>query len=112
MIYLTYNDSPSGIYYSQVTDVCNYLNEKLNANIRLVSIISIRNFSENKKNIKSQCNDALVIPMFPGVRNWKWNFFSLFFIFLFLDPGKVIARGPFAASLAMWLRKSRIIKWV
>ena len=112
MIYLTYNDPPSGIYFSQVIDVCNFLNEKLHAHVRLVSLISIRSFSQNKKSIKSHCPDAIVIPMFPGVKNWSCNFLTLLFFFFFLDSKKVIARGPFAASLALRLKKIGIVKWV
>ena len=42
MIYLTYNDQPSGVFSSQVNDVCNYLNKTMNARIKLVAIISLR----------------------------------------------------------------------
>ncbi|MBI4947151.1 MAG: hypothetical protein HY840_12220 [Bacteroidetes bacterium] len=112
MIFITHNDSPSGIYYSQVTDVCNFLNKKLNARIRLVSLISVRNYLHNRRSIKLHCPGAIVIPMVPCVRNWSWNFIPLLFLFLFLDSKKVIARGPFAASMALWLKKIGIIKWV
>ncbi len=112
MIYLTYNDPPSGIYYSQVTDVCNFLNERANAKIRLVALISFRNFSENKKKIKAQLPHAIVIRMFPRVKFWKMNALILFFIFLFLDSKKVIARGPFACNLALDLKRIGVVKQV
>ncbi len=105
MVYLTYNDAPSGIYSSQVIDVCRFLNTDLNADIRLISLISVRDFSANKKRIRSVLPSAIVLPMFPMPQNWKWNYFLLFFLFLFIGKQSVIARGPFAASLAMGLKK-------
>ena len=55
MIYLTYNDLPSGIYYSQVTDVVNYLNSiQTKEKVRLVAFISIRGFFTNRKKIKDK----------------------------------------------------------
>jgi len=112
MIYLTYNDSPSGIFSSQAVDVCRFLNKKFDAKVRLVSIISIRDFSQNKRKIKSEIPDAIVLPMFPKLKNWKWNFYTLIVFFSFLNTNKIIARGPFAASLALSLKKIGIIKWV
>ncbi len=112
MIYLTYNDTPSGIYYSQVTDVCSFLNQKFDAKVRLVSIISIRNFLQHKRKIKFEFPDAIVLPMFPKLKNWKWNFYILVLFFAFFKTKKIIARGPFAASLALSLRKIGIVKWV
>lgn len=112
MIYLTYNDAPSGIYSSQVIDVCNFLNTKLNAKIRLVSIISLRGFGANRKKIKAEMPDAIVLPMFPGVHNWSLNVFRLFFLFMTLGRQSVIARGPFAASMAIKLKKMKVVRQV
>lgn len=112
MIFLTYNDSPSGIYFSQVTDVCKFLNQKLDANVQLVSIISIRNYLLNRRKIKSELHDAIVLPMVPKLRNWKLNFYLLVLFFLFRNEKKVIARGPFAVSIALWLKKMGLVKWV
>ncbi len=41
MVFLTYNDSPGGIYFNQVTDVCRFLSEKLDVKIKLVALISV-----------------------------------------------------------------------
>jgi glycosyltransferase involved in cell wall biosynthesis len=112
MIYLTYNDPPSGIYSSQVIDVCDFWNGNFNAKIRLVAIISLRNFFRNKKAIKQEFPSAVVIPMFPGVQNWRWNFFFLFCLFVFWGKQSVISRGPFAASLALSLKKINMVKSV
>lgn len=112
MIFLTYNDLPSGIFFSQVTDTCNFLNKELHANIRLVSFISIRNFFHNRRRIKSQFPAAIVLPMFPKLRNWRWNLITLFFLFLFLDSRKIIARSAFACALALRLKKLGFSDWV
>ena len=112
MIYLTYNDPPSGIYSSQVIDVCSFLNSKMNTKMRLVSLISLRNFWANKNIIKSEIPSAIILPMFPKLQNWKWNYLSLFILFIFLGRDSVIARGPFAASLALGLKKIKMVKFV
>ena len=112
MIYLTYNDAPSGIYFSQVTDVCRFMNQKLHANIQLVALISRRDFLQNKRKIKAQLPDAIVIRMFPKVKFWKMNSWILFFLFLFLDSSKVMARGAFACNLALRMKKKSMVKKV
>ena len=112
MIYLTYNDPPSGVYFSQATDVCRFLNKELKADIRLVALISLRKFFQNKKKIKAELSNAIVLPMFPKVLFWRMNRFILFLLFLWLRPKKVIARGPFATLLAMDLKKLGIVEKV
>ena len=112
MIYLTFNDNPSGIYISQVIDVVKYLSKEHGSDIKIVSFISIRNFSGNRKKIKKEDPSAIVIIMFPGVRHWRLNIVTLIMLSLFIDFKKVIARGPFATSLALDLKKRDITKKV
>ena len=111
MIYLTYNDQPSGIYNSQVIDVVKYLNSiQSTEKVKLVALISIRSFFKNKKIIKQRLPDSLVFPMVPKPGLWRLNYFILS---LFLSKTKIImARGPFAASLALRLKKSGKIQKV
>ena len=106
MIYLTYNDQPTGVYFSQVTDVCNYVNLKFNCRIRLVALISIRGFSENKKEIKRNFADSIVLPMFPKQKNWRKNKFILELLFLFIGKQNCWSRGVFATNLAIGLKKN------
>lgn len=104
MIYLTYNDQPSGIYNSQVIDVVNYLNSiQTKENVRLVALISIRSFFKNRKLIKQRISKSTVLPMVPKPGLWRLNYFILS---LFISDKRVMARGPFAASLALRLRKA------
>ncbi len=108
MIYLTYNDSPSGIYNSQVIDVVNYLQKISKEKVILISLISLRNFYVNKRWIKSRCTTAIVLPMFPKVRFWKANMITLFIILLLGNHKTLMARGPFAAYLGLRLKKIKL----
>ena len=105
IIYLTYNDLPSGIFSSQVIDVVNFYKQELNAKVKLVSIISLRHFLKNKNKIIKECPDAIVLPMFPGVHRWKFNFWLLIFVFYFFKPTKIIGRSVLATQLALRFQK-------
>ncbi len=102
MIYLTYNDLPSGVYYSQVADVCNYL-KTLEADVKLVALVSVRGYFKHRKWIKAHYANATVLPMVPKHHNWKKNVFWLKWA---LGKHKsVMARGPFATHLALQLKQ-------
>ncbi len=75
MIYLTFNEGVSGIFHSQVIDVVRFLNKQ--TRVRLFSFISLRGFFQTRKKIKSEIPDAVVLPMFPTMKLWKWNRFTL-----------------------------------
>lgn len=104
VVYLTFNDAPSGVFNSQVADVVNFLQDE-GQPTRLISFISVRGFLKSGKKIKAQCANAIVLPMFPGVKNWKANLPLLIGLLLFLRPRVVMARGVFATFLA---RKARL----
>lgn len=110
MVYLTYNDNPSGIYSSQVIDVVNYINGFGGEKIRLVALISARNFKANKQSIKKSCPGAVVMPMVPKAKNWKLNIATLYLFFLFNPTKKIMARGPFATNLALKLKAWGLVK--
>jgi hypothetical protein len=105
IVYLTFNDPPSGIYSSQVIDVVKFITAELKVNIRLVALISLREFFKNRKKIKDEFPGAIVLPMFPGVSNWKMNQFTLKLIWTFLAPEKIIGRSVLATQLALISRK-------
>src|ERR1043165_2966039 len=109
MIYLTYNDQPSGIYISQVIDVCKFVNKEFHCDIKLVAFISIRDFISNRKKIKEHLSSAIVLPMYPKNRNWKMNTFILQILFLFIGKQNIWSRGVFATNIALILKKKR---WV
>ncbi len=110
MLYITFNDYPGGIYYSQVIDVLKYLNSISKKKIILIAFISLRNFTKNRNKIKSKYSHSIIIPMFPGVHNWKWNRLMFFFIALLFFRSSVICRGIFAFHIAYPFRKLGIIK--
>jgi len=112
MIYLTYGEPPSGVFYSQVTDVIMYLNKQLNANIRLVSFISLHDFSKNKTAIKNHAPNAIVLPMLPKAPYWKFNTIILWLLTFFIQPKVIIARNVIAANMALRVRGISSVKKV
>lgn len=98
--YLTFNDTPSGIFSSQVCDVVNFLGEELGVKIKLVSFISLRNFVVNRKKIKRECPDAVVFPMIPGIKRWRTNVILLKIVCFFGRPKGIIGRSVLATNLA------------
>lgn len=112
IFYLTYNDTPSGIFSSQVIDVVKYLNNEFKINVKLVSFISLRNFSINKQKIKQELPEAIVLPMFPGVHRWRCNMFLLKWIVFLRKPNTIIGRSVLATHLALRLKKSNRINKV
>lgn len=109
VVYLTFNDPPSGIFASQVADVCSYWREKIGVKVRLISFISIRKFHSTRRKLKSYDRGAIVLPMFPGVQNWQRNGFFLRILFWLINPHTVVCRGPFACALALRFKRNRRI---
>ena len=107
MIFLTVNDTPSGVFKSQVVDVVIFLNDISKQEIKLVSFISFRNYWANRHTIKSWYKNSTVIPMVPGIHNWKKNLVSLRFIKK-IKRDKIIARGVMAFDLASKLNEKVI----
>lgn len=104
MIFLTYNDSFSGIYKSQVIDVCSFLEKELGVKTTLVAFVSARNYFQQRTLIKAACGGAWVLPMFPKVRFWKRNAGMLKMVCSSLKEKTIWARGPFACNLALELK--------
>ncbi len=108
VVFLTFNDAPGGIFTSQVIDVCVFLKEHLNADVKLISFVSLRSYFSNRKHIRKQFANVVVLPMIPGIRNWKLNGALLRRKLKAFNPEVVIARGPFATVLACGNSKARI----
>lgn len=106
LYYLTYGDAPSGVYFSQVLDVCTYLSGiHSNQRVRVIGLLSPRLYRSGKQKIKARYPDAIIWPAMPGMHRWKLNRWILSVLFLFLPKGRMMARGPLAALLALGLRK-------
>lgn len=104
-VYLTYNDAPTGIYKSQVTDVCSFLQFR-GVKIKLIALISFRNYFKNRQIIRKLYPNSIVLPMYPKPRNWARNIVVLRIILFFFRVETILARGPFATHLALKLRSS------
>lgn len=100
MVYLTFNDSPGGVYKSQVTDVCHYLNKTFGLNIKLIALVSGRTYKADRKKIKELYSNSVVLPMYPGIANWEKNKLLLRSSRWLRKQDDVIARGVFAMLLA------------
>ena len=94
--FLTYNEPFSGIFKSQVIEVLKNYND-LGFKIKLISIISLRNFFSERKKIKKEYHFSLVLPMFPFLRFWTVN--RYFLRFFFKKSELIISRGIFATNL-------------
>lgn len=105
IFYLTFNDSPSGIYSSQVIDVVKFLAIEFKSNVRLVAFISIRGFLKNRSKIKQETRTAIVLPMFPGVSRWKYNILALKVLTFIYHPSAIIGRSVLATLLALKVKK-------
>lgn len=112
ILYLTYNDQPSGVYWSQVTDVVAHLNSLGPQRVRLFALVSARGFLGTRRRIKQHSPDAIVWPMVPQMKRWKWNTVLLVLICLFLRPSGILARGVFGTWMALRLRKAGLVKRV
>lgn len=112
MIYLTYNDQPTGVFSSQVNDVCNFLNKNLDAKIKLVAIISIRNFKANRTKIRNEVPGAIVFPALPKANYWKFSSFVFALLCLFTGEKIVVSRNVIATKIALFARRCGIIRTV
>ena len=99
MYYITFNDTPSGIYQSQVIDVVKYLSDLGDTEVKLIAFLPYSNFKENKKSIKMQLASAVVFPIFAGIT--RWRMLKLFLKLITNKGEQAICRGPIAFELAL-----------
>ena len=115
MLYITLLDQfHPGIYSSQVIDVCDHLNKKYRANIRLVAFLSIRELlkTDARKKIIQLSPSAIILPAFPGLRFFELTSVFLFLFCLFTGERKVICRNVFCTWMALKVKKWGMIKTV
>ena len=112
LLYLTYNDQPSGVYWSQVTDVVEHLNTLGGPEVKLVALVSGRDFLNTRRKIRAHSPSAVVLPMVPTMKRWRWNTSTLAWICRTLRPAGMICRGPFAAWMALRMRDRGLVKRV
>lgn len=105
LVYLTYNDQPSGVYWSQVTDVVEHLNTLDGPKVKLVALVSGRDFLQTRRKIKAHSPSAWVLPMVPTMKRWKANTALVAWVCRLLRPTGIICRGPFATWMALRMRE-------
>jgi hypothetical protein len=109
ILYLTYNDQPSGVYWSQVVDVVAHLNTLGGPKVKLLALVSGRGFPSTRRSIRQRCPGALVLPIVPGMIRWRHNALLVNWAFRLLRPTGVICRGPFATCLALRARAKGLV---
>lgn len=112
ILYLTYNDQPSGVYWSQVTDVVDHLNTLGEERVRLVALVSLRGYPRSFREIRARHKDAIVLPMVPRAHNWRANWIWLWLLCRWLRPSGIIGRGIFASALALRMRDAGLVAQV
>ncbi|HRH36937.1 MAG TPA: glycosyltransferase [Flavobacteriales bacterium] len=112
IIYLTYNDQPSGVYWSQVTDVVDHLGKLGDDRVRLVALVSLRGYVRSFREIRARHKGAIVLPMVPRAHNWKVNWIWLWTVCKLLKPSGIIGRGIFASALALRMRDKGLVDQV
>ena len=112
ILYLTYNDQPSGVYWSQVTDVVTYLNDLGQGRVRLLALVSLHDWRGSRRRIKARTPDAIVLPMVPRMRHWRLNRWWLWLVCVLLRPQAIMARGVMATWMALRMREKGLVKRV
>ena len=112
IFYLTYNDQPSGVYWSQVTDVVDHLNALGTDRVRLVALVSLRGYARSVREIRARHKGAIVLPMVPRAHNWRINWIWLWLLCDWYKPTGLIGRGIFATALALRMRDSGLVAQV
>ncbi|MEZ4739550.1 MAG: glycosyltransferase [Flavobacteriales bacterium] len=105
ILYLTYNDQPSGVYWSQVTDVVEHLNSLGGPEVRLVALVSVRGYRRSRRAIRAHSPKAWVLPMVPTMARWKRNTTILAGVCRLLKPEGIIARGVFSTWMALRIKE-------
>jgi len=112
ILYITYNDQPSGVYWSQVTDVVDQLNALPGDHVRLVALVSLRSYFQSRRLIRKRHPRAIILPMVPRQHNWKANWIWLWLICRWHRPTGAICRGIYASALAMRMRQRGLLEQV
>ncbi|MBS1569596.1 MAG: hypothetical protein JST45_09150 [Bacteroidetes bacterium] len=107
--YLTYNDQPSGVYWSQVTDVVAHLNTLGGPRVRLLALVSARDYFTIRRKIRAHCPDAVVLPMVPQMKRWRVNAAIVALACRWFRPTGIIARGVLATWMALRARDKALV---
>lgn len=95
--YITYNDTYSGIYQSQVIDVVSHLNQSFDVSVDLIAFVPARLWIAQKKLIKSKLPSAKVFPILGSLKEVKR---TGLFLKSIQNKETAICRGPLAFLIA------------
>lgn len=112
ILYFTYNDQPSGVYWSQVTDVVAHLNGLGMGRVRLFALVSGRGFFATRRAIRRHSPDAIVWPMVPRMQRWRLNAMLLGLLCRRWRVSGIICRGVFTTALALGARTRGLVRHV
>lgn len=105
LYYITWGEQWSPVLRGQAGHVVDLLQELRPAlDIHLVAGVSLRQFFSNRSAIKADAATAMVMPVFPGNRNWKKNVPLLGAWLRIKRPRALICRGPISTSLMLKAR--------
>jgi hypothetical protein len=112
MIYLTYGESPTGVYQSQVIDVCRYLDGRFGQRVRLVAVVSPRTWRKDADTLRRTLPGTIVIPALPRVRVVSPSIAIVGAICAGLRESVILARSVPAANVALRLRGLGLVERV
>jgi glycosyltransferase involved in cell wall biosynthesis len=100
------------IQRSTIRCLLDHLNTFHNGRVTLVAMVSVRGYFNSRRQIKTRCHGAWVLPMVPKARNWHSNWRLLAFLAMVHRPEGIIARGVFATAMALQLRRRGMVQRV
>lgn len=105
MIFLTFTNGYSGVYESQVLDVCRFLRGSFGIRARVIALVSARSYFRERRLMREADSEVTVVPMVPGVRNWRWNALLLYPMIRAMGERGLVGRSEFAANIGFMLRR-------
>lgn len=112
IIYLTFGESPSGVYVSQVIATCKFLSTEFGVAVRLVAFVSPRAWRSARAMIHAHAPDAWVLPAVPRVAAWRPSVVIFSVLCALLRPIAVIARSVPATNIALRAKSLGLLKAV
>jgi hypothetical protein len=112
ILYLTHNDPPTGVYWSQVTDVVRHMDALGGGRMRLLALVSGRGYLRTRRAIRRRLPGAHVVPMVPRASNWRMNTLLVEAACRAARPSGIMARGVFATWMALRMRQRGLVRRV
>lgn len=111
LVYLTFKEEPSGVYYGQVADVVRLWREE-GIDAHLVSMVWPTVVNEVREKLARRIPESTVLPIRGGRNDWRRNRLRLAWALARIGSFAVVARSPLAANLALDCRALHLVKKV